>query len=100
MGKFRCPNCGSKIPMKELLNFKKSHQTKCERCQANLKPKKIKSWNFGFGLGFLAVAVPVKIYWYYNRDFLVGMFLGLFCGILFITLFILYLYKVTEFEEI
>ena len=54
MEKFKCPNCKNKIPFNEVFQFKKGHQTICSNCNTSLRPKKVKSWNWGFFIGFLA----------------------------------------------
>jgi CXXC-20-CXXC protein len=100
MNNFKCPNCNNKIPFNEVFQFKKGHQTVCNHCNTTLKPKKIKSWNWGFLIGFLAVVIPAKLYLNYHKNFLIAASIGIVFGAIAILLIAYYTYKTTEFEEV
>ena len=100
MKNFKCPRCNNSISIKELFRFKRKNQTKCDNCNTILKPIKIKSWNWGFVIGLLSVAIPAKIILFYYNDFLLAAFVGLLGGILGIFFVALHTYLSAEFEEI
>ena len=99
MENFTCPICGNKIPFNEVFKFKKDHQTKCFQCNTNLKPKNVKSWNWGFFMGFLAVIIPARIFFIYHKNFFIGASIGIVCGMIAIFLIAYYTYKTTDFEK-
>lgn len=100
MEKFSCPNCKAKISFKELFVFKRDHQTICEKCNTTLKPRNIKSFNFGAIIGFVVSGVPAQIYLHITNDIIGAMTLAACLGILSIMSMALYTYKTTEFEEV
>lgn len=100
MKNFKCPKCKNSISLKELFCFKRNHQTICSNCKAILSPKKIKSFNWGFGIGFSAVVIPAQIVLFYFNDFLMAAYVGLLGSIIGILFVSLYTYLTTAFEEI
>lgn len=99
MNKFKCPKCDRPIPIKELFNFNKKHQTVCNNCKITMKPKNIKSWNWGFIIGFATFVIPAKISLLYNDNYLMAAIIGFAGGTIGIISVALYTYLTTEFEE-
>lgn len=100
MKKFKCSKCKNSIPFKEVFKLKRNHQTICYSCNSLLRPKKTKSWNWGFFIGFLAVIVPAKIYLNFDKNIFIAVSIGIFFGIISILSIALYVYTTTEFEEV
>lgn len=100
MEKFICVNCKKKVPFKEIFKFKKGQQTICPNCFTVLKPKNIKSWNWGFAIGFAAFVVPYKMYLKYHNNFFVAASVGTLFAVIAVFIIALYTYKTVEFEEL
>ena len=100
MEKFSCPNCKTKVSLKELFVFKRDHQTICKKCHTTLKHRNIKSFNFGAIIGFVVSGVPAQIYLHITNDITGALTIGACLGILSIMSMALYTYKTTEFEEV
>ncbi|GGE23097.1 hypothetical protein [Psychroflexus salis] len=98
--KFLCPKCKTKVPFKETFNFKKNHITKCSNCGAELTPKNVKSWNFGFFIGFIGVVIPAYTILHLYKSFLLAVFVGIVTGAIAILGIAYYTYLTTEFKEI
>lgn len=98
--KFLCPKCKTKVPFKETFNFKKNHITKCSNCGAELTPKNVKSWNFGFFIGFIGVVIPAYTILHLYKNFLLAVFVGIVTGAIAILGIAYYTYLTTEFKEI
>lgn len=96
---FLCPICKSKIPTKELFSFSKEHITKCSNCGAELKPKNIKSWNFGFFIGLMGVLIPAYLVVFIFDNFPLGILVGLISGIISVLGVAFYVKKNTIFEK-
>jgi len=99
MKNFSYPNCKSPISIKELFQFKKNHQTVCNNCKTILKPKNIKSWNWGFVVGFLAVTIHAQIILYFYDNFFIAAVISICFGSIAILFVALHTYLTAEFEE-
>ncbi|MBK8945315.1 MAG: hypothetical protein IPM32_08610 [Ignavibacteriae bacterium] len=99
MKNFSCPNCKSPISIKEIFRFRKNHQTNCNNCKTILKPKNIKSWNWGFGIGLLSVVIPATIILHFYDNFLIAAIISICSAVIAISLVALYTYLSVEFEK-
>lgn len=97
--KFSCPKCKTKVPFMEVFKFKTSHVTTCSHCDLGIVPKNIKSWNFGFFVGFVSVVIPAFLILRYYNNFPLAMLIGVGTGLLGIFSMALYTYIRTEFKE-
>ncbi|MBK7104146.1 MAG: hypothetical protein IPH62_02545 [Ignavibacteriae bacterium] len=64
-----------------------------------MKPKNIKSWNWGFGIGFLSVVIPATIILHFYDNFLIAALLSICFGSIAVLFVVLHTYLTTEFEE-
>ena len=97
--KFSCPKCQTKVPFMEVFKFKTNHLTTCSKCGLGIVPKNIKSWNFGFFVGFISVVIPAFLILRYYNNFPIAMVVGVVTGSVGIFSMALYTYLTTEFEE-
>lgn len=95
---FRCPNCQSKVPFREVFTFKKDHITWCRYCKNALAPKNPRSWNFGFFIGSLGVTIPALIALRSHHNFLIAAMLGILSGTLVVFAVAIIVYLTTEFR--
>lgn len=100
MKHFTCPSCTNKISKKELFVFTKGHITVCQICGCKLKPKKTKSWNWGFFFGFLGVIIPGYIVIIIYNNYELAFIISIITGILAILYVAYYMYKSAFFEII
>lgn len=100
MEKFSCPNCKTKVSFKELFVFKRDHQTLCKKCNTTLKPRNIKSFNFGVIIGIVVSGVHAQLYLHFKKDIFGALTICACLGVISILLIALYTYKTTEFEEV
>ena len=97
--KFSCPRCKAKVSFKELFNFKKGHITKCSNCGAELIPKNVKSFNFGFFIGFPSVVIPAYTILLLYKNLFFAVLVGIVTGAIAILGVAYYTYLTTEFKE-
>lgn len=97
--KFLCPKCKSKVPFKETFNVKKDHIIKCSNCGAELTPKNVKSWNFGFFIGFISVVIPAYTILHLYKNFLLAVLVGIVTGAIAILGIASYTYFTTELKN-
>src|SRR5690606_4084061 len=98
--KFTCPVCSNKLPFKEVFRFNKGHVLQCPVCDSKLRPVHIKSWNFGFVVGFLGVVVHALLVKHYWDSFMLAALIGLTTGGFTIMAVASFTYLNTDFEEI
>ena len=96
---FLCDKCNTKVSFWETLKIKQDHATICVSCGTSLYPVNIKSFNWGFGIGFIALALPGKIVLWYTDDFFKALTLGLICGVIAVFCIAFYTYKTTKFKS-
>lgn len=97
---YQCPKCKKKIPLDiRVLIFNRNLETICKNCGEQLKAKKPIKWNVGFLIGFISFGIPAQLILFFKRDFLLAASVGLLSATILIVLFILYIYKTTEFIE-
>ncbi len=99
MEKFTCPNCKQKISFKEAFAFKRNRDFFCEKCSARLKPKYMKSFNFGVIIGFISVVLPAQFFLFFERNLLCALAIGVCTGTLAFLSIVYHTYKTTEFKE-
>ena len=96
---FTCPCCGFKIPLKELVIFRKDHVTLCGSCSASLTPVNGKSFHWGFVFGFLGFLIPAEIIKMLNHSPILAFCCGVAGSIIVISLVALYVRKTTVFRH-
>ena len=93
-----CPRCGYKFSVLEISHVNKLHPFICPNCGNKLHPVNLKSWVFGYILGFITTGVPAKLYLYFEHDIVIALAIGLVCGSTAIFVFAIYINKTTFFE--
>ena len=74
------PKFKTKVPFMEVIKFKTNHVTICSSCGLGIVPKNIKSWNFGFLVGFVSVVIPAFLILRYYNNFPFAMIVGIMTG--------------------
>lgn len=97
--KFTCPVCSNKLPFREVFRFNKGHVLQCPDCDSKLRPANVKSWNFGFVIGFLGFVVPAELVRYHWDSVMLAALIGVTTGGFAILTVALFTYLNTDFIE-
>lgn len=97
---FRCDVCYNKISFWETLQLKKNHITICDTCGAKLYPIKVKSFDWGFIIGFGVIVVSGEIVYRLTGNLTKTFSLAFICSIIAISGVAFNTYKTTRFKSI
>jgi DNA-directed RNA polymerase subunit RPC12/RpoP len=93
---FVCPHCHTKLPFSYVARIKNDHEFDCPNCGETLVPQKVKSFLWGYVVGFFAMALPGQVMLYLYDDFLLALTVGALCFAVVLIAFCLYLYTNTK----
>lgn len=93
-----CPRCSYKFSVLETSHANNVRPFTCPNCGNKLHPVNLKSWVFGYTLGFISTGVPAKLYSYFEHNIVIALATGLVCGLTAIFIFAIYINKTTFFE--
>ena len=96
---FTCPYCEKKLSFRVILKGKKDHSFECLLCGEAVVPQKIKSFSWGYIIGFMSFALPQQIVFYLHQDNVLAFLIGFLHAVTTFVLVSLYFYFNTKFSK-